>query len=671
MWYRWLIAVACVGLLGGIPKGASGQTANLTMTLHRGTSEWAISSPSQFPAPVRITMRTSTATMLSPCYHPVQFRVFPAAGVTFPSDGTVTILMRYRGNLNDSHSATLDIPVRAGEAIAESAMLVGPTHGRYGIEVRGAWNGTYHPRLAAQLYTSWYGYDDLPSRADLMSPESATSLANEGQQAFASLNEKQLPLVLALDPTQEYINQPYSGFPPFTRWSQCLVNVQQMPDNWLHLAHLHHVSAILDDLKKLDEAGRRVLRRYVWCGGLLVLRSPASPEDLAEIIPADWERAVRLPGSPDTCFRAGLGGVVIDPKSEVNWGSVNHQSRLARLSRNLEGDYWNWLIPEVGKTPIWTFLGMVTLLVGIGAPAILIWSQRMQRRIWIILLIPLLSLVSVMSLFAYGTVKDGWGSRVRTRSITTLDAYGNGAVWSRQTYYAGSIPDGRIRVGAQVELIPLRYNKPLNNTSQFQDAPEGDQLYAGVLSLRQQKQVSLAHWVEGVPLLRMASSPLSAPNIPTTKNISEVTITAIVGSDASGRTFRAENILPGDVVQWQETDRDDAARWLRSFYDAQKLELPSDAPDGRVNSIFDWMFYSRNWGNGPSSAGFQEEEFWTEALSSWGPDTPYKYVAVVDRAPRLEKCLENARETHGLHMVVGRWLPGSSSAETDGKGLQQ
>jgi hypothetical protein len=662
------------------PLHPSFAQSNLSIDWTNAQSQYPIGVGVPVPrsCPVRITMRMANATPTAACYQPVRFQVRPIVGRTFPSDGTVNLRLEFNSYGSSDQTVVLAIPVRAGDSSAESGILMRWGLARSSFQLKGAWNGRTLPNLSAQGYFMWSGLESQPMQLVLASSETVATNSPEIRAAFDAIEDSQVPLALATLQSQTVntmMNQAVV---------KCVADVARMPSNWLPLAHFDEIVATREDLRKMDAAGHQVLNHYIWCGGRLRVQDAHRPSDLEESIVADWDRSVTPTGILGQVYRAGFGFVVLGKDdrqtSDAPPDIYNHRSRMSRVLKNLGDDYWQWLIPEVGKTPIWTFLGMVTLLVGVGAPAILIWSQKMQRRVWTILAIPVLSLASVLTLSAYAGVKDGWRSMVRIRSLTLLDSDGNGAVWSRQTYFAGTIPDGKIRVGAQTELIPLQTLRG-PNTVQYQDDSGQGQIHSGILTLRQQKQVSLTHWVREVKMLLMGETNDTTTGMPITKNASDSNIVALVCSDAEGRLFRAEQVSPGEIVDWQATDPENASQWLKSFYDAQSLTLPPDAPEFGSGSLFSWLLSAGTvWGStGVSTSGFEEEAYWSQELANWGPDTRYKFAAVVDHAPQLEKCLENAQETSSLHMVIGHWRPSvptrsepnPSGAESDGKALQQ
>jgi hypothetical protein len=615
-----------------------------------------------------------------PSYSLVQFEVRPALGRTFPNDGTVTVRMKCGWYSSDQDNVIINIPVRAGTTISESEMIARfGTNNTNWIYIDGQWNGRTFDCLSGQANMPWTNSDGLPMRLRLHSTESVASESADVRDAFKRFQESTIPYSPINELPSNGTNLSFTtGQLTQKEW---VADISRMPKSWLLFAHFNDICISLDDFRKLGDAGRSILTKYVWCGGRLEVLAANGPSDLEGLIFANCERNLTPQDPKKQTYQAGLGTVVLGqktPSADLHILPNSERSRLARLSGDMGTDYWNWLIPEVGKTPIWTFLAMVLLIVGVATPSILIWSRRIQRRVWTILAIPVLSLASVVTLFVYAAVKDGWGSLVRIRSITSLDPDGNGAVWSRHNYFAGTLPDGKIRIDADAEFIPLRTRQSYSSF-QYQDETDQDQIYSGILALRQQRQVSIAHAVKDVNLLRMESRIDSESGMPVTKNISELTLLATVCSDDAGRLFRAENVAPGQTIAWQETNLEEAIKWLKSIYESQGLFLPADAPDSGSRSMFTWLTMPRYGWNRGAADGFQEEKLWQDELSTWGVDTPRKFVAFVDRAPQLEKCLDGAVETASLHMVVGRWRPRgqkpaesvSQAPESEGKGLQQ
>jgi hypothetical protein len=655
MKFAWHVVIGLIGLM--VPMGLSptlhAQWTTFSIDVSKPLPEYPIGTAVPTLCPVRVSMRTSPIFLASSGYQPVRFRIRPATGRTFPSDGTVTVRLHFEAYGAGKRTAMFEIPVRAGAPDAESGMLVNCPRGHLNMRVQCAWNGTYYQHLSANGYVAWSPVLDTmrsPSRLFLTSADS-TWMNSSMRKGRKNLQGPELPIAWGEEPA----NRNQSNLSSDPQWREYLTDIDIMPKEWLQMASIDQVNTTLKELQQLDASGRRSLNQYLWCGGTLCLLDEAPLDELKESINAEWERVASDKELKSEVYRAGFGSVVLKPEKGRSaldkWPSRN---RIERLSGTMRDEYWNWLIPEVGKTPVWTFFGIVVLLVGIGAPAILIWSQRIQRRIWTVLAIPVLSLVSVLSLFVYGTIKDGWTSLVRIRSLTILDAEGNGAVWSRQTYFAGSLPGGKIKLSSDAELIPLR-SRESSDLTQYQD--DTGQEYSGVLSLRRQNQVCITHPVQNTKLLRMGSLASGVEGLPESQNDSELTLRAVVCCDPSGRVYQSMNVPPKGKIAWQESTPEDAAKRLKQLYDEQALVVPADAPDDRTYSIFDF-FRVRSIPWNPAGAvysEFTEEEEWQSRLTTWGDKAPRKFMAVVDRAPQLEKCLPEARETGSLHMVIGTW----------------
>ena len=58
-----------------------------------------------------------------------------------------------------------------------------------------------------------------------------------------------------------------------------------------------------------------------------------------------------------------------------------------------------------------------------------------------VLTVPLAAAITTLALFAYAILADGFETRVRAHSFTTLDQRtGEAACWSRLSYYSGLAP---------------------------------------------------------------------------------------------------------------------------------------------------------------------------------------------------------------------------------------
>lgn len=618
--------------------------------------EYSIGTSIPTLCPVRVALRPSPIFMTVQGYAPVTIRVRPAVGMAFAQNGVLDVQLSNSAYGGDHIEANVSIPVRVGEAYSDADIVLNCPSRQGNLQFECRWNGVSMRHLQTFGYVTWVqsyssGYGN---RLVLLSDHSA-SQNDEYREALRTLRNGELPM--AVQAIKDQGNNTSINAKTALTWKVHLVEATRIPEQWLQLAAFEQIVVDRPTLEQLTDAGWKVLREYIWCGGNLVITEVTDRQPLKAQFQADWQHPITIEGCTFDTYRMGFGSVSILPnaisKSIDRWPEY---PRNERLSGVFADDYWMWLIPEVGKTPVWSFFTILFLVVAIASPGILIWSQRIQRRIWIVLGVPLLAIVSIVSLFAYGTFKDGWTSRVRIRSLTFIDRDGDGAVWSRQTYFTSNVPDNRIEVRPDTEVIPIRNRQ---NTRIVQHFDRENQSYSGIVVPRQQRQVSIAHPVHDLKVLAFGTRANPSDGLPQAKNISAMHLRAIACSNEEGRVFRAVNVAPGALISWeeQELSATEWRLWLNREYAREPLELPTDAPVEGSRSIIDF-FYGRYSYYAPSSLApteFTEEKTWKDVLEEWGPEFPKKFVAFVDHAPHLDRCIPNTSETSSLHTVVGRW----------------
>ncbi len=114
----------------------------------------------------------------------------------------------------------------------------------------------------------------------------------------------------------------------------------------------------------------------------------------------------------------------------------------ALTARSHDGSwFWQNLILEVGKPPVWAFGAMVALFGLLLGPGLLAFTGRMQRRSLMIFLVPSVSLVATLAIILYGVLHEGFDTHVRIHSVTVYDTPAQVAFgWSRQNYFSGMPP---------------------------------------------------------------------------------------------------------------------------------------------------------------------------------------------------------------------------------------
>ena len=94
------------------------------------------------------------------------------------------------------------------------------------------------------------------------------------------------------------------------------------------------------------------------------------------------------------------------------------------------------LVPGVGLAPVTEFRVLITLFVLLIGPINYWLLKRAKRLHLMVLTVPAAALVTTLALFGYAILADGFDTRVRAQSFTTLDQRtGEAACWARLSYY--------------------------------------------------------------------------------------------------------------------------------------------------------------------------------------------------------------------------------------------
>jgi hypothetical protein len=92
------------------------------------------------------------------------------------------------------------------------------------------------------------------------------------------------------------------------------------------------------------------------------------------------------------------------------------------MSLNRENpDYWNLIIPGVGRAPVGSYLVLITLFVIVIGPVNYFWLRKWKRLYLLLVTVPLGAALVTLALMNYALLTDGLGVRVRVRSYTHLD----------------------------------------------------------------------------------------------------------------------------------------------------------------------------------------------------------------------------------------------------------
>ncbi len=666
--FMMCLAVACMAVTS-VCGVVFGQANRVVFDLSKPKAEYSLGSSPKMGCPATVSVRCPPWLLMQAGYCPITVIARPVAGATFLTSGTLTVRLQLAYYGSDRWSGVVELPIQAGESQVTSELSLNTFYGDRNMEFTCDWNGVRLPAMGASAYAFYSNNSASTPKYRLVVMSRETSDGNTDR--IQARNE----LATGTSPISMHSVHTTDDYNPNIGWSAYFADVTKLPRNWLHVSAFDEIAIELEDLRLLDADALQCLNDYAWCGGRIVVGSVSNIDELQDLLNADRARTLDRNSDIKELDRAigfrqaGLGAIGFSkerlgadgglpesrsasgPKVQATTEMETGGTRFDRLAESLGSEYWMWMIPEVGRTPVWTFFAFVVLVVGIVCPAILIWSQRVKRRVWIVLSIPTLAILSTVLLFAYGAYKDGWETKARIRSWTMIDGDGDGACWSRQTYFAGNVPNNRVSIGLKSEMIPLRTRSGLQQV-QLQD--DEVQVYEGLVPLRQQCQFSITHPVHDLKLFARSQAIDSVLGERGLINNLEERMLGAVYCNRQGSLFFADEVEPGQPLQWVATNPAEATQTLMKLHAQEPLESPPDAPDPNARNIFD-IFRFGFWTQPVAVAEhFPEEILWRESLKEWGQGNEGRFVVFVDGASHVERLLPKSRERRGLHAIAGQ-----------------
>jgi hypothetical protein len=335
-------------------------------------------------------------------------------------------------------------------------------------------------------------------------------------------------------------------------------------------------------------------------------------------------------------------------------------------------EFANLLVPGVGMAPVREFQVLITLFVLVIGPLNYWLLKRWKRLHLMILTVPLAAAAITLGLFAYAIASDGFETKVRSHSFTTLDQRtGEAACWARLSYYSGLAPGGGLTMPADVALFPII---PSWNEFSAQSYVRGER------SLRWEgDEARLTRgWLRSrTPMqyltIRSRKSPIKLELTPVrdrlrVKNDLGTQVEFVAVADGEGKFWSGEKLEVGKVAFLQPTEKRNAASRFRKLVTTNSPQVP-DALSGE-NSRYQSMQRQqwRTYGQYTAFAGEQSlaanlanEAVTSLAGLSGGPELnlpPRSYVAVTSNGPEVLYGMDGADEEKSFHVIVGQWRVG-------------
>ncbi len=342
-------------------------------------------------------------------------------------------------------------------------------------------------------------------------------------------------------------------------------------------------------------------------------------------------------------------------------------SRHGMTPDSTNAEFAKLLVPGVGLAPVTEFRVLITLFVLLIGPLNYWLLKRAKRLHLMVLTVPLAALVTTLALFGYAILADGFDTRVRAQSFTTLDQRtGEAACWARLSYYSGLAPGNGLIVPTDVALYPILPSwAGDSNMMEQRDIVWSDseaQLKQGWLNSRTPTQYLT---------VRARKSPhrievLDSGEKLRVKNQLGAKILSLAVLNDAGQIYWGEDIAEDASAMLKPAERDDAIRRINKLIMDNMPQEPSalaagESDLGALRSRSRYQVYGRyglQFGTGKLSGNLAGEALTNLAGFGGQPalDLPTRtYVAITERGPEVEVGISYAKEEASFHVIVGKW----------------
>ena len=320
-------------------------------------------------------------------------------------------------------------------------------------------------------------------------------------------------------------------------------------------------------------------------------------------------------------------------------------------------DYWDFMIPGFGASPVNEFLGVITLFIlGIG-PLNYYLLSRMKRLHLLPVTVGLAAFLTTATMMCYAFVSDGVSTRVRLRSYTQLDQTSGESVAAthcRQAYLAAFAPSGGLKFPLHACVYPVT---PIFETTRS---------YTVNLDQRNDRQILRRGFLRPRTTTQFMTTAVQsidqrinlADGIDEAVNHLGARLTHCWIRDDAGKLFYADDVAPGAKIEFAPMD-DTAGQDIMSEHSLANVPAP---PEGLDKNADNWMLsgsrysrYSYMQASIPSkhTSLIHKQIFATDSFFKRGQ--PKTFLVVTESAPDFIHVGTNASEEAGYHVIRGTW----------------
>ena len=267
-----------------------------------------------------------------------------------------------------------------------------------------------------------------------------------------------------------------------TESDQWVTTPARIPRRWIDLASYPLILLPLSSWATLDDLQQKAVRHWILSGGRCLFLG-ASDEEMHQLFgvapPADptsrWQSIgigsiAWLPAPTDPSGPTGsdsidasdrLWGEADQMINQTNPKLINGRSNINSILERFEAPApVDWLIPGVGQIPVLGFAAFIGIFAGLIGPWLAIRTGRTQKPYWLLVVLPLISLLFTSMIVVYALGYEGLSNRIRRASVTFADPQ-RGAAFSTacETVFCPMPPSGGIDLPEDAILeYPQDYN---------------------------------------------------------------------------------------------------------------------------------------------------------------------------------------------------------------------
>lgn len=330
---------------------------------------------------------------------------------------------------------------------------------------------------------------------------------------------------------------------------------------------------------------------------------------------------------------------------------------------NPNSEFWNFLIPGVGRAPIGAFLLLISLFMVAIGPVNYYVLRRHGRLVLLLLTVPAGASIVTLSLILYGVVADGLGVRVRARSFTAIDQRREQAVsWSRQSYYAGVAPSRGLSFPKDTAAYPLEHIPPTQwerrRGRRLEWTDDAQVLASGFMGSRTSSQLMVTRACASNSRIAMEENNEKGTP-PRAENRLGSTLQKVLVCDAHGDLYWGEDTKENTTISLSAIKESEARKRLSKELTDNEPRFPDGYDVSYFQTTQNWRQSRRYYRpGGVVTSPTQTSSILDTNLTRIGqlstPLAKRSYCAIVSKS-REVPLGTHAREEASFHVIQGRW----------------